>query len=47
MSLNQPPPTAVPSLPAGEHVTAKESTSEQREVSFFDSTLQGMQEALV
>lgn len=43
----QPPPKAAPSVPAGEHVTAQESAGEQREVGFFDSTLQGMQEALL
>lgn len=42
-----PHPSAVLSVPAGEHVTAKERAGEQREVSFFDSTLQSMQEALL
>lgn len=43
LRLKPPPSSAF--LPAGEHVTAKESAGEQREVSFLDSTLQGMKEA--
>lgn len=39
------PAHAMPSIPAGEHVAAKESAGEQREVSLFDSALQSLQEA--